>query len=149
MGPSPRSLNYSISKCLPPIYISYLQHQGQNVGHSGLLARTRFWLLENRNEYILSVNNYFKDILNSTLFFYFKIFFSVYLFLRQRERQSMNRGWAEREGDTESETGSGLWAVSTGAQCGARTHRPRDHDLSRSRTLNRRSHPGAPNFFLF
>ena len=25
----------------------------------------------------------------------------------------MNRGGAEREGDTESETGSGLWAVST------------------------------------
>ena len=27
---------------------------------------------------------------------------------------------------------------------GAWTHRPRDHDLSRSRTLNRLSHPGAP-----
>ena len=37
-----------------------------------------------------------------------KIFFNVYLFLRQRERQSMNRGGAEREGDTESETGSRL-----------------------------------------
>ena len=31
----------------------------------------------------------------------------------------------------------------------AQTHRPRDHDLSRSRTLNRLSHPGAPGkFFL-
>ena len=31
----------------------------------------------------------------------------------ERQRQSMNRGWAEREGDTESETDSRLWAVST------------------------------------
>ena len=35
-----------------------------------------------------------------------------YLFLRQRERESMNRGGSEKEGDTESETGSRLWAVS-------------------------------------
>ena len=45
-----------------------------------------------------------------------KIFFNVYLFLRQR--QSMNRGGAEREGDTESETGSRLWAVSTESDMG-------------------------------
>ena len=39
----------------------------------------------------------------------------VCLFLRERERdrQSVNRGGAEREGDTESEAGSGLRAVST------------------------------------
>ena len=43
-----------------------------------------------------------------------KIFFTVYLFLRERERerQSTSRGGAEREGDTESEAGSRLWAVS-------------------------------------
>ena len=35
----------------------------------------------------------------------------VYLFLRQR--QSMNRGGAERERDTGSEAGSSLQAVST------------------------------------
>ena len=40
-----------------------------------------------------------------------KIFFNVYLVLRQR--QSMSRVGAEREGDIESETGSWLWAVST------------------------------------
>ena len=44
-------------------------------------------------------------------FFFFFNFFNVYLFLRQR--QSMNRGGAEREGDTESETGPRLRAVST------------------------------------
>ena len=34
---------------------------------------------------------------------------------------------------------------------GSRTHEPRDHNLSRSRTLNRLSHPGVPaicNFYL-
>ena len=38
-------------------------------------------------------------------------FFNVYLFLR--ERQSVSRGGAEREGDTESEAGPRLPAVST------------------------------------
>ena len=37
--------------------------------------------------------------------------FNVYLFL-DREKQSMNGGGAEREGDTESETGSRLLAIS-------------------------------------
>ena len=39
-------------------------------------------------------------------------FFNVYLFLGQRERQSMNGGGAEREGDTESQAGSRLRAIS-------------------------------------
>ena len=33
--------------------------------------------------------------------------------MRERERQTMSRGGAEREGDTESEAGSRLQAVST------------------------------------
>ena len=33
--------------------------------------------------------------------------------MRDKERQSANEGGAEREGDTESEAGSRLWAVST------------------------------------
>ena len=39
-----------------------------------------------------------------------KICFRVlfYLFLKETERQSVSRGGAEREGDRESETGSGL-----------------------------------------
>ena len=40
-------------------------------------------------------------------------FFQIYLFLRDRERQSMSRGGAEEEGGTESEAGSSLQAVST------------------------------------
>ena len=37
-----------------------------------------------------------------------KIFFSTFIYFWDRERQSMNGGGAEREGDTESETGSRL-----------------------------------------
>ena len=53
-------------------------------------------------------------------------------------------GQREREGSTES--GSGLQAPSCPhrARRGARSHEPRDRDLSRSRSLNRRSPPGAP-----
>ena len=40
-------------------------------------------------------------------------FFDVYLFLRERERWIVSGGGAEREGDTESEAGSRLQAVST------------------------------------
>ena len=51
------------------------------------------------------------------LSWFFKHFFNVCLFLRERERererQSMGRGGAEREGGTESEAGSRLRAVST------------------------------------
>ena len=160
----------------------------------------------------------------------------MFIYFWDKERQSMNRGGAEREGDTESETGSRLWAVSTEpdagleptdreimtwaevgrltdwatqaplffflkmlsvpftiawltegwclfifetkrdrawtgegqrergrqrvwnrlqvlscqhrARRGAWTHEPRDHDLSRSRTLNRLSHPGAPQLLI-
>ena len=50
----------------------------------------------------------------SSIFFF--NFFNVYLFLRQR--QSVSRGGAEREGDTESEAGSRLRAVSTEPDAG-------------------------------
>ena len=41
-------------------------------------------------------------------FFFFNFFFSTFIYFWDRERQSMNGGGAEREGDTESETGSRL-----------------------------------------
>ena len=40
--------------------------------------------------------------------FFKKFFFSTFIYFWDRERQSMNGGGAEREGDTESETGSRL-----------------------------------------
>ena len=42
----------------------------------------------------------------------------MFIYFWDRERQSMNGGGSEREGDTESETGSTLWAVSTEPDAG-------------------------------
>ena len=46
------------------------------------------------------------------------IFFNVYLLSTDRERQTMSRRGAEREGDPESEAGSRLRAVSTERNAG-------------------------------
>ena len=51
--------------------------------------------------------------------------------LRERLRMSMSRGGAEREGDTESEAGSRLRAVSTEPDVGLELTNP-----SQSRMLN-------------
>ena len=45
--------------------------------------------------------------------FFFNFFSTFIYFFGDRERQSMNGGGSEREGDTESEAGSRLRAVST------------------------------------
>ena len=42
----------------------------------------------------------------------------MFIYFWRRERQSVNGGGAEREGDTESEAGSGLWAVRTEPDAG-------------------------------
>ena len=42
------------------------------------------------------------------IYLFFLNFFSTFIYFWDRERQSMNGGGAEREGDTESETGSRL-----------------------------------------
>ena len=46
------------------------------------------------------------------LLFFFLILFSTFIYFWDRERQSMNGGGAEREGVTESETGSRLRTIS-------------------------------------
>ena len=51
------------------------------------------------------------------LFYLLLLFFNVYLFF-ERERQSVSGAGAEREGDTEFEAGSKLWAVSTELHAG-------------------------------
>ena len=73
-----------------------------------------------------------------------KIFFNIYLFLRQRETDRAWTGEGQREGDTESETGSRLRAVSTEPDAGLELTDWRDCDLIQSWLLNRLSHPGAP-----
>ena len=52
------------------------------------------------------------------MFLLFLNLFNVYLYLRDRQRQSVSRGGAEKEGDTESEAGSRLRAVSTEPEAG-------------------------------
>ena len=60
-----------------------------------------------------------------------------------RQRESMSMGGAERRRHSVQYRLQAL-SCQHRAQRGARTHKPRDHDLSRSGTLNRLSHPGAP-----
>ena len=57
-------------------------------------------------------------------------FFSTFIYFWDRERQSMNGGGAEREGDTESETGSRLWAINPEPDTGFELTDPRDRDLA-------------------
>ena len=59
-------------------------------------------------------------------FFFFNFFFSAFIYFWDRERQSMNGGGAEREGDTESETGSRLRAGSTEPDAGLE---PTNHEI--------------------
>ena len=58
------------------------------------------------------------------------------------ERESMRAGEGQRKGKTQNQVPG--WAVSKEPDGGARTHKQWDHDLSRSQTLNRLSHAGAP-----
>ena len=52
------------------------------------------------------------------MFIFFYFFSTFFIYFWDTEIQSMNGGGAEREGDTESETGSRLWAVSTESDTG-------------------------------
>ena len=58
-----------------------------------------------------------RNLWKRSVVFLKKIFLTL-IYFWDRETQSMNRGGAEREGDTESETGSRLWAVSTESDAG-------------------------------
>ena len=81
---------------------------------------------------------------NSSLFH----FSNFYLFLRERKKQNVSRGEAERG---RHRIWSRLQALSCQhrAWCRAWTHKPRDHDLSRSWSLNQLSYPGAPTCSKF
>ena len=72
----------------------------------------------------------------------------MFIYFWDRERQSMNEGGSERGRNR-------IWSrlqapnYQHRAWRRAQTHRPWDHVLSRSRTLNQLSHPGTPNVCLF
>ena len=68
--------------------------------------------------------------------------FYIYWFLRDRERQR-ERGKGRERGRHRVRSRLQAPSCQHRARCGARTHGPRDHDLSWSRPLNWLSHPGA------
>ena len=70
----------------------------------------------------------------------------MFTYFWERQRQNVSGLGAEREGDTESEVGSRLQAISTEPNVGLELTELWDHDLSQSQTLNWLSHPGAPAF---
>ena len=73
--------------------------------------------------------------------------FLTFIYFWETERDRALVGERQRERDTQSlkqAPGSELSAQLFRAQCGAWTHEPWDHDLSRSQTLTWLSHPGAP-----
>ena len=80
--------------------------------------------------------------------FFFNFLFNLYLFLREKETEREQGRNRERR---RHRIRSRLQVLSCQhrARHGARTHELRDHDLSRSRTLNRLSHPGALTIFFF
>ena len=87
------------------------------------------------------------DTSSAVLFGFFHNFFNIYLFLRQRETE---HEWGRGRERGRHRIRNRLQALSCQhrARHGPRTHGPRDHDLSRSRTLIRLSHPGAPQLFF-
>ena len=57
------------------------------------------------------VSIFLQKAMNNFATFFKFFFFQIFIYFWDRERQSMNGGGAEREGDTESEAGSRLWAI--------------------------------------
>ena len=73
------------------------------------------------------------------------IFFNVYFWDRETEHE-----WGRGREGGRRRIWSRFQALSCQhrARCGAQTHKPWDHDLSRCRMFNRLSHPGAPPSFF-
>ena len=85
------------------------------------------------------------------------VFFKIYLLLKkiffkrllifwetERDRAWAGRGRKRERGRHRIRSRFQVLSRGHGAWRGARTHKPWDHDLNRSRMLNRLSHPGAP-----
>ena len=81
-------------------------------------------------------------------FYYYYYYYYYYYFEREWESARTSGGGSEREGEREYPKQAPHCQYRAG--CGARTHKPWDHDLSRNQELNAEpalnwlSHPGAP-----
>ena len=120
LGCPAKSLECSLFSYVHPFLISYILPDWEEV------VSDRWWVTGSQ---LLSVCNALGTVGNLYAVFNNtpikkKFFFNVYLFLR--ERQSVSRGEAEREGDTESEAGSRPWAVSTEPDTGLK---PTNHEI--------------------
>ena len=84
------------------------------------------------------------------LVYFFKKFFLtfIYFFETERDRAWMGEGQRER-GRHRIQNRLQALSCRHRARSRAQTHRPRDHDLSRSWTLNWLSHPDAPKISVF
>ena len=69
----------------------------------------------------------------------------MFIYFWNRERDRAWTGEGQRERETQNRSRLQALRCQHRAQHGARTHGTWNHDLSRSQTLNRLSHPGAPN----
>ena len=74
------------------------------------------WALEFEWLASLYSNPYIKIMHRMNIYIF--LMFLTFIYFWDRERQSMNGGGSEREGDTESQTSSRLWAVSTEPDAG-------------------------------
>ena len=104
---------------------------------AGALLLGRLFLTAAKGEPLQTPQSYKTE----EVFFVFK-FLCAYF---EREVERERAGERQRERGTEDL----IWALyrQHRARRGARTHRPRDHDLSRRCVLNRLSHPGAPGTY--
>ena len=100
----------SPSGLTPSPFAYLLSHTNPPVPYSIMLFTTNFYFIEK----IRGHQTLFRQALSLT----FKKKINVYLFFRERERQSVSRRGAERQGNTESQVGSRLWAVSTEPDAG-------------------------------
>ena len=70
-----------------------------------------------------------------------KFFFFKFIYFWEREKAQVGEGQTMREKENPKQA----VCCQRGAWCGAWIHKPWDHDLSWSQTLNPLSHPGVPN----
>ena len=76
------------------------------------------------------------------------VFFLMFIIFERERETECEQGRGRERGRHRIRDGFQALSCQHRAQHGAWTHEPPNHDLSRSRTLHRLSHPGAPHIIL-